>query len=258
MGSSQREATFVAIGLVVIASLVVIYLFNEPHRRDSAEAEKLTESIDRGMALYSQFCVECHGPDGSAQGRRGIPLNLPANQATGTDWDQREPVLRQTIERGGPTIMPAWGEADGGPLSDQQVTDVMNMIHSGDWAEINDYVLRQYGGVAPTPPPVPTAEPGTEIDDPVAQQGQQLYQQNCAACHSIDGSAATGPTWKGLYGHDVTLEDGSTVTADDAYIHESIVDPMAKIVQGFPPAMPPFTLSDDEINAIIAYMKTLE
>lgn len=257
MGSSQRIATFVAIGLVVIASLVVIYLFNEPHRRSSAEEDKLTESIDRGMAIYSQFCVECHGPDGSAQGRRGIPLNVALNQATGPEWDQREPVLRKTIERGGPTIMPAWGEADGGPLTDQQVTDVLNMIHNGNWEEINAYVLRQYGGTAPTPPPVPTSS-ASPVTDPLAQQGQQIYQQQCAACHSTDGTPMTGPSWKGLYGHEVTLEDGSTVTADDAYIHESILTPTAKIVQGFPPAMPPFQLSDDEINAIIAFIKTLQ
>lgn len=257
MGSSQREATFVAIGLVVIASLVVIYLFNEPNRRSSAEEEKLTESIDRGMAMYSQFCVECHGPDGSAQGRRGIPLNVALNQSTGTEWEQREPVLRRTIERGGPTIMPAWGEADGGPLSDQQVTDVLNMIHSGEWAKVEAFVLAQHGGVAPTPPPVPTAA-GSPITDPLAQQGQQIYQQQCAACHSTDGTPMTGPSWKGLYGHEVQLEDGSTVTADDAYIHESILNPTAKIVKGFPPAMPPFQLSDDEINAIIAFMKTLQ
>jgi len=257
VGSSQREATFVAIGLVIIASLVVIYLFNEPHRRSSAEEEKLTESVDRGMALYSQFCVECHGPDGSAQGRRGIPLNVPLNQDTGPDWDQREEVLRKTIERGGPTIMPAWGEADGGPLTDQQVTDVLNMIHSGDWEEINAYIVEQYGGTAPTPPPVPTQE-GSEVTDPVAQQGQQIYQQQCAACHSTDGTPMTGPSWQGIYGHEVTLDDGSTVTADDAYIKESILNPTAKIVEGFPPAMPAFQLSDDEINAVIAYMKTLQ
>ncbi|HAX25021.1 MAG TPA: hypothetical protein DEU95_12905 [Chloroflexi bacterium] len=257
MGSSQRQAAFVAIGLVVIASLVIIYLFNEPHRRSSAEEEKLTESVDRGMAIFSQFCVECHGPDGSAQGRRGVPLNVALNQEAGTAWDQREPVLRKTIERGGPTIMPAWGQADGGPLSEQQVTDVLNLIHSGDWAKVDAYVLSQHGGVAPTPPPVPTSA-ASPISDPLAQQGQQIYQEKCAACHSIDGTPKTGPSWKGLYGHEVTLEDGSTVTADDAYIKESILQPGAKIVKGFAPVMPPFQLSDDEINAVIAFIKTLQ
>ena len=48
------------------------------------------------------------------------------------------------------------------------------------------------------------------------------------------------------------------MTADDAYIKESILQPGAKIVKGFAPVMPPFQLSDDEINAVIAFIKTLQ
>ncbi|HMM41973.1 MAG TPA: cytochrome c oxidase subunit II [Thermomicrobiales bacterium] len=91
-------------------------------------------------------------------------------------------------------------------------------------------------------------------------QGQQLAQTlGCTGCHSIDGSASVGPTWQGLYGHEVTLNDGSTVTADDAYIHESIVNPNAKVVQGFQALMPSFEgrVTDADIQAIIDYIKTL-
>lgn len=89
-------------------------------------------------------------------------------------------------------------------------------------------------------------------------KGKQLSAQ-CLACHSIDGSTVVGPTWKGLYGHEVTLSDGSKVTADSDYIAESIRDPNAKVVEGFPPVMPPFAyLSDQDIADIIAYIKSLE
>lgn len=89
-------------------------------------------------------------------------------------------------------------------------------------------------------------------------KGKQLSAQ-CLACHSIDGSTVVGPTWKGLYGHEVTLTDGSKITADSDYIAESIRDPNAKVVEGFPPVMPPFAyLSDQDIANIIAYIKTLE
>ncbi|HEX5164349.1 MAG TPA: cytochrome c oxidase subunit II [Thermomicrobiales bacterium] len=94
----------------------------------------------------------------------------------------------------------------------------------------------------------------------LAQRGQQIAQENgCTGCHSIDGSAAVGPTWQGLFGHEVTLSDGSTVTADEAYITESIRDPSAKIVQGFPDIMPKTfaDMSQDDIDAIIAYIQTL-
>jgi cytochrome c oxidase subunit 2 len=93
-----------------------------------------------------------------------------------------------------------------------------------------------------------------------AAAGQEIAQAQCATCHSVDGSTIVGPTWQGLYGSEVTLEDGSTVTADDAYIRESILDPNAKIHEGFPAAMPTFDgiLSDEQITNIIAYIRTLE
>ena len=106
----------------------------------------------------------------------------------------------------------------------------------------------------------PTGSPGSGGEDPAAL-GQQLASQNgCTGCHSIDGSEGVGPTWQGLYGADVPLEDGSTVTADDAYIAESIRDPSAKIHEGFSDIMPKTfgEMSDEQVNAIIAYIQTLE
>ncbi len=53
------------------------------------------------------------------------------------------------------------------------------------------------------------------------ERGAQLAQQyGCVACHSTDGSILVGPSWKGVFGHEVTLADGSTVTADEAYLRE--------------------------------------
>lgn len=81
----------------------------------------------------------------------------------------------------------------------------------------------------------------------------------CLACHSTDGKTIVGPTWKGLYGAPVELEDGTTVIADDAYLARSIKDPMSQIVKGFPPAMPPYSyLTDQQIADLIAYIKSLK
>jgi cytochrome c oxidase subunit 2 len=92
------------------------------------------------------------------------------------------------------------------------------------------------------------------------QAGQALVAQNgCGACHSLDGSKLTGPTFRGLFGSTVTLSDGSTVPADDAYLTESIKDPNAKIVKGFPSGiMPQFNLTDAQIKSIVAYLETLK
>lgn len=259
MESSQRIATFVAVGLVVVATMVVVYLFNEPDRRATSEEAKTEESAERGIALFVQYCVACHGPDGKATGRQGVPLNTPQNQEEDDVlWEPREEIIRRTIERGRGAIMPAWHDAEGGPLNDEQVTDLVNLIHLGLWEEVTAQVLEDNDGQIPTPAPLPTPEGGAP-DDPVAAQGLELYQANCAGCHTINGDAGTGPTWLGLYGSEVPLEDGSTVTADDEYIRESIQEPTAKVHEGFGPIMPPFPqLTGDDITAIIAYIQTLE
>jgi cytochrome c oxidase subunit II len=86
-------------------------------------------------------------------------------------------------------------------------------------------------------------------------------QFGCAGCHSVDGSAGVAPTWKGLYGSSVKLADGSTVTADSAYIDQSILEPDAKVVEGFKPGiMRSFSgkLSEQQIADIIAYVQTLK
>jgi cytochrome c oxidase subunit 2 len=91
-------------------------------------------------------------------------------------------------------------------------------------------------------------------------KGQLLVTQNgCGACHSITGAAGVGPTWLGLFGSQVELADGTTVTADDAYLIESIKQPQAKIVKGFEnQRMVQYSFTDDELAALVAYIKTLK
>lgn len=103
----------------------------------------------------------------------------------------------------------------------------------------------------------PTAAPKA---DPQVERGRELYRaQGCVGCHSIDGSRNVGPTLQGLYGHDVTLADGSQVVADETYIRESIEAPKAAVVRGYPPAMPAFpNLSDGDMDALIAFIRSLE
>ena len=104
--------------------------------------------------------------------------------------------------------------------------------------------------------------------DPIARGEYWFKQQACGSCHSLDGTKIVGPTFQGLFGHEVELIDGTTVTADEAYIKESILNPNAKIVAGFEASpgsgisvMPQNfgeKLNDEQINEIIEWMKTLE
>ena len=98
---------------------------------------------------------------------------------------------------------------------------------------------------------------------PDAYLGEQVYMQyGCNACHSADGTALVGPTWLGLYGTDEPLDDGSTATVDAQYITESIIEPNARIVQGFTgglmPARATLGITDEEIIHIIEYMRSLQ
>ena len=116
---------------------------------------------------------------------------------------------------------------------------------------------------AATTPPAETPAETPPAGGDLAAQGMTITQnQGCLGCHSTDGSRLVGPTWQGVYGSQETLTDGTTVTVDDEYIRESIVDPNAKVVQGFQPNIMPQnfgqTLSDSDIEALIAYIKSLQ
>jgi len=84
-------------------------------------------------------------------------------------------------------------------------------------------------------------------------------QKGCAACHSVDETDKIGPTWVGLYGSQVELVDDTFVMADEGYLIESIKDPNAKIVKGYSKgAMPLVPLTDDELDTLVTYIKTIE
>ena len=118
-----------------------------------------------------------------------------------------------------------------------------------------------HGGEEASPEASPGATETGGGGEDLAATGQQLATTNgCTGCHSIDGAAGVGPTWQGLFGHEVKLSDGSTVTADEAYLTESIHDPGAKVVEGFQNIMPQTyaEMPDDQVNAIIAYIQSLD
>jgi cytochrome c oxidase subunit 2 len=93
-----------------------------------------------------------------------------------------------------------------------------------------------------------------------AAAGERLFTQlACVTCHLSNG-AGRGPSLNGVYGAKVLLADGSTVTADDAYIRESILEPKAKIVAGYQPVMPTFQglVTEEQIMNLTAYIKSLQ
>jgi cytochrome c oxidase subunit 2 len=94
----------------------------------------------------------------------------------------------------------------------------------------------------------------------MATAGENLFQKlGCISCHAANDSGR-GPSLAGLLGKTVRLQSGASVTADEDYVRESILNPQAKIVAGYQPIMPTFKglISEDGIMQIIAYLKSLK
>jgi cytochrome c oxidase subunit II len=94
---------------------------------------------------------------------------------------------------------------------------------------------------------------------PLSATGEKIFSElGCATCHRSD-TQGRGPNLKGVFGSPVQLQDGRTVTADENYLRECILDPGAKRVKGFQPIMPTFQglVSEEQVNALVAYIKSI-
>lgn len=139
---------------------------------------------ERGGQLYVENCAVCHGVDG--KGRIGARLEA----FSGIDPSA---VIAQTVAQGiEGTVMPAWGAANGGPLSDQDIADVVA------------YVVSAFNGTEPIEPlpeyipPEIARLPDVEGDPSL---GAVIYQTNCIACHGEEGrgriGASLAKSWPG-------------------------------------------------------------
>jgi cytochrome c oxidase subunit II len=94
----------------------------------------------------------------------------------------------------------------------------------------------------------------------MAREGERVAgSHGCFRCHTPDGTPHIGPTWAGLYGARIPLASGGEVLADEAYLTESIMDPLAKIHAGFQPVMPSYQgrIQTGQIAAILEYIKSI-
>lgn len=221
-------------------------------------AETLNKSTAIGIAeqgknlAQSQGCLACHSVDGGKslgpgwQGLFGKTETLDDGSSITADSE----YLKQSITD------PAAKIVDGFPnvmvpykLSEEQLDALVAYIES-------------LSSGSRDPQAQTSAQPKAEADSSgfsgLAEEGRLLQQAHgCYACHSLDGGPSVGPSWKNLYGKTETLNDGSTLTVDEAYLRESITDPAAKIVKGYPPVMQPYALSAAELDALVAFTKAL-
>jgi cytochrome c oxidase subunit 2 len=94
----------------------------------------------------------------------------------------------------------------------------------------------------------------------MAQNGERLFASlSCAACHNARPDAR-GPNLANVYGAKLTLATGGTVTADDAYLREAILNPSQHVTQGYRPIMPTYQgqISEEGVIALVEYIKNLD
>ena len=230
--------------------------------------------VEQGRKLAEgQGCLACHSVDGSKSIGPGWKNLFGTTEilADGSTVTVDAAYLRESIVdpnikmvKDYPPVMVAV------PLSDEQLDALLAYIQSLTTEQpIEPQDEEPQADQANELQPVvelAEAEPIAEIvaDTNVdttadaAERGRQLSLSNgCVACHSTDGSKSLGPSWKGLWGKTETLSDGSTVVVDEDYFKESIIAPKAKNVKGYPQIMVPYTFSEDELQALIAFAQSM-
>ena len=132
----------IATGLIMLA--MAVYIWFEPKRVDTARLDVLDVQLADAMDLYAENCALCHGLQGEGIG------SIPALDTEALRSMPAEDLFK-TIARGRfNTSMPAWSQDDGGPLSDYQIDELVNLVRYGDWNATKDIVVNL--GLAPLVP----------------------------------------------------------------------------------------------------------
>jgi cytochrome c oxidase cbb3-type subunit 3 len=183
MRSSLKRLISYTIILGIIFGNTLLLITNA-----AAQGEDDQEKLEMGAQIFAENCAVCHGEDG--QGRVGARL--------AKDWPSIRPDLRvkEVIENGiAGTLMPAWGQAKGGPLTEQEIDALTFFVLSWEsGGPIYIYPTQTPSlDLALTPPPGVSGDPN---------RGAALYASNCAVCHGQNGEGRVGvaltQTWPSI------------------------------------------------------------
>ena len=206
--------------------------------------------VGQGKTLFVAKCGSCHRlADAGSTGTIGPDLDgaFAGDRAQHFKESTIKQVVYDQIYHPAPAgLMPA------------------KIVTGADASSVAAYVASVAGTGAASngAPPTITSAPAGGGGGGLAATGAKLYVSlGCSACHSISGAKGIGPTFKGVYNSKVQLSTGQTVTANDAYLLESIRDPDKQIVNGFPKGVmsatiPPGSVSIPNAKALIAFIKS--
>jgi mono/diheme cytochrome c family protein len=173
-------------------------------------------NASQGKTLFRTECAECHTlKDAAAAGVIGPNLDSAFRRSKEEGFEEstiRNVVLDQIRFPTKGSVMPA------------------NLVRGQDAEDVAAYVAECAAATKEDKDACPGVVVGSGAMGLYASLG-------CQGCHSLDGSPSSGPTFKGLFGSDRKLADGTTVKADDQYLLDAILDPDRQIVDGFQPGV---------------------
>lgn len=230
------------------------------------------EPKGKGEALYKTLgCVSCHSVDGSESVGPSFKGMYGAKIKVLTNGKLREVIaddayIRTSIRTPDKDVVQGFQGGIMPNLSDQIDKDQMESLIEFLKQQNDTTPATAHEEVKPAANEPTKTEPAVVAPvTPSAPDGATLFQtKSCVACHSLDGTKKIGPSFKGIYGSvRKVLTNGKEreVKADETYLHTSIHDPNADVVEGFPPnIMPPFgkMLKPDEIDALVNYIKEIK
>ena len=163
MRPQENYSRYVVAGLVLTIAILVsfqIYIWREPQRIAAVSNEDKALAVAAGQALFKKDCTLCHGNNG--EGDRGPALN--DKTFLNTTFDD---TLFSVISSGIPgSEMPAWNQAHGGPLTDQDVTQLVAFMRAWE----------------PSAADIRAAPPTGDVD-----RARDLFANVCAVCHGDQG-----------------------------------------------------------------------
>jgi mono/diheme cytochrome c family protein len=171
----KRPYSWVIFGALIFAlitlNIAAIFQLSEQTRVEREAAIIHEEKVRRGAAKYVANCARCHNDDGSGS-ELAPTLNDIAFLSSVSDE-----FLQHTITEGRPrTIMPAWGQDEGGLLTDQEIEEVVTFIRNWE---------------------IPTVEMGRTVTASglpadSLEGGRESFLWYCAECHGDEGQIPNG------------------------------------------------------------------
>lgn len=265
--------------IVLLAIGFPLYRWREPGLRRAAEAEQRTTYTSLGRELFAQHCIACHGLDGTGT---GVAPTLHTREFLGSATDQQ---IAWLITGGVPgSLMIGYGLDHGGPLTDQQVQQLLTYLRSWErdapsapeWRKgVRVEVLPPEPPSAPQaavpvaeragtgdPPghdaggmsrgdPAPPAAAGAPPPPAEGPDGAQLYVKYCQACHGalgVGGPPGLGPPLNVKAVLD-TLTDARMAEVIAKGIPGKLMAGQGKAIGG--------PLAPAQVTALVAYLRRL-